>query len=469
MSEIVLNPRSREDRRVALATLVGTSIEWYDFFIYANATALVLAPLYFEPFTASGSELAGRILGFATLGIGFLFRPLGAVVAGHLGDRIGRKSMLVATLLLMGISTALIGVVPTYAQIGAAAPLILMLLRVLQGFSAGGEWGGAALMAVEHAPATKRGLFGGFPQIGVPIGMLIATAVLTVITATTTEAQFRDWGWRIPFLLSILLVVIGLVIRLGVSESPVFRQLTESASHQQVRLPVLQVLRFCWPAIVLGALTFAANNANGYMITGGYILSYSTNELGLERTPVLNMVLLASAAWGVTTMGGAILSDRIGRMAVYKIGFIWMTLWAFPLFLLIDSASVGRIGLAMVVASVGLGFTYGPQAALFTEMYPAQVRFSGAALAYAAGAILGGAFAPLIATWLQAPFEASAAVSTYLALMAAIGLVASFIIRDRTGKKLDASATDIPGAAALNRELGRGSNGRHRAEPGPEA
>jgi MFS family permease len=450
--EPVLSAKNPEDRRVAVATLVGTTIEWYDFFIYANAAALVLAPLFFEPFVAtSGNEVAGRILSFATVGVSFLFRPLGAIVAGHLGDKIGRKAMLVGTLLLMGLATALIGVVPTHAQIGVAAPIILVLLRILQGFSAGGEWGGAALMAVEHAPSHRRGLFGGFPQIGVPLGMLVATGVLAIITATTSEEQFLSWGWRVPFLLSIFLVVVGLVIRLGVSESPVFRELTES--NEQVRLPVVQVLRFCWPAIVLGALTFAANNGNGYMITGGYILSYSTADLGVDRSAVLGMVTIASAVWGVTTMLGAVLSDRIGRTNVYKIGFVWMLLWAYPLFWIIDTASVGLIGLSMAVLAVGLGFTYGPQAALFAEMFPAKVRYSGAALAYAFGAILGGAFSPMIATWLQAEFGTSASVSTYLAVLCVIALGATFAIKDRTGKALDTSATDIPGAAALERSL----------------
>ncbi|QAY62771.1 MFS transporter [Xylanimonas allomyrinae] len=452
-STTVLSTKRKEDRRVALATLVGTSIEWYDFFIYANAAALVLAPLYFDPFTASGSEVAGRILSFATVGVSFLFRPLGAIVSGHLGDRVGRKAMLVGTLLLMGLSTALIGLVPTHAQIGVAAPVLLVLLRIVQGFSAGGEWGGAALMAVEHAPARKRGLFGGFPQIGVPIGMLVATGVLAIVTATTTDEQFLSWGWRVPFLMSIALVAVGLVIRLGVSESPVFKELNEAAEQEQVKMPVLEVMRYCWPAILLGALTFTANNGNGYMITGGYILSYSTNDLGVNRASILGAVTIAAAVWGVTTMVGAAWSDKVGRTTVYKVGFVWMLLWAFPLFWIIDTTNPTLIGLSMSVLAVGLGLTYGPQAALFTEMFPAKVRYSGAALAYAFGAILGGAFSPLIATWLQATFKTSASVSTYLAILSVIALTATFLIKDRTGRPLDASATDIPGAQRLEAAL----------------
>lgn len=444
---LVLNTKSKEHRRVALATLVGTSIEWYDFFIYANAAALVLAPLYFEPFTTSLGDLAGRLLSFATVGVSFLFRPLGAVVAGHLGDRIGRKAMLVATLLLMGAATALIGLVPTYASIGIAAPILLVVLRIIQGFSAGGEWGGAALMAVEHAPARQRGFFGGFPQLGVPIGILGATGVLGAVTTWTTDEQFTSWGWRLPFLVSVVLVVVGLVIRLGVSESPVFRELHES--QDQVTMPIVKVLRYCWPAVLVTTVIFAAHSASGYMIAGGYVLSYSVNELGLDQVPILAAVTLAAAVYAVTTIWAAKLSDRIGRARTYKLGFAWLALWAFPMFWMIDTGSPVLIGLALAVLSGGLGLSYGPQPALFAEMFPAAVRYSGIALGNALGAVLGGAFAPMIATWLQATAGTSAAVSTYLAVMAVIGLAVCFTIRDRTGGPLDRTAFDIPGARQL--------------------
>ncbi|GAA4617028.1 MFS transporter [Saccharopolyspora hordei] len=437
----------REHRRVALGTLVGTTIEWYDFFIYANAAALVLTPMFFEPFVASYGELAGRLVSFATVGVSFIFRPLGAVVAGHFGDKLGRKAMLVLTLLLMGASTTLIGLVPGYAAIGVWAPVLLILLRVLQGFSAGGEWGGAALMAVEHAPANRRGRYGGFPQIGVPVGMLIATAVLSVVTATTTEQQFLDWGWRVPFLLSVVLIVVGMVIRLGIAESPVF---SGEGERERVRLPLVQMFRFNGKQVVQGTLTFAANNAAGYMVTGGYVLSYTTSVLGMERSTILNLVTLTSAAWVVTTMSAAVLSDRIGRTAVYKIGFLTLLVWVFPMFWLVDTEDPVLLAVALLVFSVGIGFTYGPQAAMLAEMFPAQVRYSGAGLSYAFGAVLGGAFAPMIATWLQAAFGSSMAVSGYLFALAAIGLVATFTIKDRTGGPLGADALDIPGAAELS-------------------
>ncbi|MEU6269603.1 MFS transporter [Saccharopolyspora shandongensis] len=445
--ELTRDRTRREHRRVALGTLVGTTIEWYDFFIYANAAALVLTPLFFEPFVASYGELAGRLISFATVGVSFIFRPLGAVVAGHFGDKLGRKAMLVLTLMLMGASTTAIGLVPGYASIGTWAPILLIVLRVLQGFSAGGEWGGAALMAVEHAPAHQRGRYGGFPQIGVPVGMLIATAVLSIVTATTTEQQFLDWGWRIPFLLSVVLIVVGTVIRLGVAESPVFAD--ADCEQPRVRLPLVQMFRFNGPQVLQGALTFAANNAAGYMVTGGYVLSYTTTVLGMDRSTILNLVTLTSAAWVVTTMSGAMLSDRIGRTAVYKIGFTALLVWVFPMFWLIDTKNVLLIGLAMLVFSIGIGFSYGPQAAMLAEMFPAQVRYSGAGLSYAFGAVLGGAFAPMIATWLQAAFGSTTAVSGYLFGLTVVGLIAAFTIKDRTGKPLGPDALDIPGAAKL--------------------
>ncbi len=447
-----LNPKRREDRRVAVATLAGTTIEWYDFFIYSNAAALVLAPLFFEPFGDSMGDLAARLISFATVGVSFFFRPLGAMVAGHYGDRLGRKLMLVLTLVLMGGATVLIGLLPTYDSIGLWAPVLLILLRVLQGFSAGGEWGGAALMAVEHAPARKRGLFGGFPQIGVPLGMLMAAGVLAVVTATTSEEQFLSWGWRVPFLLSVLLIVVGMLIRLGVTESPVFQEVTRN--EEQVRLPLVQMFRFNGRELVKGAFTFAGNNASGYMITGGYILGYTTTELGMDRTTILNLVLLASAAWIVTTLTAARLSDRIGRVRTYQLGFVVLLATVFPLFLLVDTRNVGLIALAMVVFTVGLGLTYGPQAAMFAEMFPARIRYSGAGMAYAFGAIVGGAFAPMIATWLQARFGTNMAVATYLAIFAVVALVAVSTIRDRTGKALvGPDSMDIPGSRELEDTL----------------
>ncbi|MCQ1999869.1 MFS transporter [Arthrobacter zhaoxinii] len=428
-------PMSREERKVLAGTLVGTTIEWYDFFIYAQAAGLVLATLYFGPINDGP---LGQVVSFATIGISFLFRPLGAVVAGHLGDRIGRKKMLVFTLIMMGASTALIGVVPTYAQIGIAGPILLILLRILQGFSAGGEWGGAALLSVEHAPVNKRGLFGAYPQIGVPIGMILATFVMYVLSTSLSEEQFMAWGWRIPFLLSVVLIAVGYFIRRSVAESPVFKEIQERKKESSA--PLGQLFRHNSREVVLSALIFVANNAAGYLVIA-FFASYATGKpetggLGMDRPSVLLATTLGSFGWLIFTLYGGILSDRIGRVRTFQIGYAWVFLWSVPMFLLIDTTNIVLFAVAIFVLTIGLGLSYGPQSAMYAEMFPARVRYSGVSIGYALGAILGGAFAPTIAQALLNETGWSPSIGIYIMVLCVVSLVAVTMVKETKGNDL---------------------------------
>ncbi|MDX2933984.1 MFS transporter [Streptomyces ipomoeae] len=438
------SPASRSQHRtVALAAMAGTTIEWYDFFIYALCTGLVFNRLFFD-----GLGEDSLIISFATIGISFFFRPVGAALAGHLGDRLGRRAMLIATLVLMGAATTLIGLVPTRDSIGMAAPIILVLLRILQGLSAGGEWGGAALISVEHAPTGQRGRFGAYPQLGAPLGLLLANGVLASITGITTDEQFLSWGWRIPFLLSVVLVAAGFVIRRKVEESPVYQELKESGN--QSRTPIAALFKHHWPLVVAGALLFAANNAVGYMTTGGYVQAYSVNHLKMDPTTILICVMVAAVGWLVSTMAGGRLSDRIGRLRVYRIGFVIQLVWMFPFFALLNTAHPGLVVLALALYSIGLGLTYGPQAALFAELYPTSVRYSGAALSYAIGAVLGGAFAPMVAEALQTSTGTVYSVGVYLTAVTVVGLAVTFFLKERQGVPLgDAESGEQDERAAV--------------------
>ncbi|QAY58907.1 MFS transporter [Microbacterium protaetiae] len=435
----IASPKDR--RRVVFATVVGTTVEWYDFFIYAFAAATVFAALFFEPM---GKDFA-QIVSFFSVGVSFLFRPLGAFLAGHFGDKIGRRPMLVITLLLMGAATTLVGVLPTHAAIGVWAPILLIFLRVVQGISAGGEWGGAVLMAVEHAPKKKRGLFGASPQIGVPIGLLLASMVLAVVEAIfpgvpagsdipLQDTAFGQWGWRIPFLLSIVLIGVGYWVRRRVEESPVFEEIAERKA--ETRMPIVQLLRHHLLLVIVAALVFAGNNAVGYMTTGGYVQHYATaadGPIALDPGPVFWVVAISGVSWLFFTWFAGWLSDKLGRRNTYILGWIVQLVGVFLLFPLTNIGTLVSLAAALVILTIGLGFTYGPQAALYSELFPASIRFSGVSISYAIGAILGGAFSPMIA---QAIFQATGStdgITWYLAGMTLVGLVATLLLRDRSG------------------------------------
>ena len=424
--------KRREQRKVLAGTLVGTTIEWYDFFIYAQAAGLVLAGLYFAPMTSDNPALA-QIISWASLGISFLFRPLGAIVAGYLGDRLGRKIMLVFTLVLMGAATALIGLLPTYDSWGVWAPVLLVVLRIVQGFSAGGEWGGAALMSVEHAPVNKRGFFGAYPQIGVPCGMILATFVMYLATTLLSNEDFLAWGWRLPFLFSVVLILVGFVIRRSVDESPVFKEM--QARKSESATPLRQLFRSNSKQVLQSALIFLANNAAGYLLIA-FFSAYATKHLGMERGPVLLASTLAAFTWLIFTMFGGIISDKIGRVRTFQIGYVLLILWAVPMFMLIESGEILWFTVAILVLTIGLGLSYGPQAALYAEMFPTNIRYSGVSIGYAIGAILGGAFAPLIAELLLAETGSSISIGLYIAGLSIISLIAVSTVKETKGKDL---------------------------------
>jgi MFS transporter, MHS family, shikimate and dehydroshikimate transport protein len=380
-----------QQRRAAVASLVGTTIEWYDFYLYATAAALVFGPLFFSDVDPATGVLAS----FATYAAGFGARPVGALVSGHLGDRIGRRTMLVAALLLMGVATAGIGVLPTFTQVGLVAPALLVVLRLLQGVAVGAEWGGAVLMSVEHSSGRRRGLFGSFPQIGSPAGMLLASGIFAVVRGTMDEQTFLAWGWRIPFLLSLVLVGIGLAIRLTVADPPVFQQ--ARARAELVRRPIVEVMRTHRRNLWLTIGMRMSQNAL-YVLCTTFALTYLSKGSTVDPGAGLTAVVVASAIGLVSTPLWAVLSDRVGRRPVYLSGAVGAAIFMIVFFLLLDTGSTLLIVVAMVLTvNVFHDAMYGPQAAWFSELFSTEVRYSGASIGYQFGSVLSGGTAPLIA------------------------------------------------------------------------
>ncbi len=408
--------------RVAIASWIGTSIEWYDFFLYGTAAALVLGPLFFDP---KLSPLAAQLSAFATFWVGFAARPVGGVVFGHFGDRLGRKTMLVLTLLIMGVATFLVGCLPTFKDIGIFAPILLVILRFAQGFAVGGEWGGAVLMATEHSPSGRRGFFGSWPQLGVPIGLLLSSLVFSFVS-TTFSKDFLTFAWRIPFLLSAVLVAVGLFIRLSISETPEFERV--KATRTVARMPVVDVLRTSWRTVLLAMGAFFVTNGAFYIFITFVINPYGKTVLKLPTTTMLNATLIGAVAMGVTILLAGALSDRIGRLPVYLFGAAFVGLMAFPVFWLIDTKSTLLIDLALALGIGGIGIMYGPQAAFFSELFGANVRYSGASIGYQVTAIFAGGPAPFVATALLAQYHnASWPIALYIIGMAVVTFICTFL------------------------------------------
>jgi metabolite-proton symporter len=420
--------------RIVSASLVGTTIEWYDFFLYSSAAALVFGKLFFP----TADPLTGTLLAFTTYALGFLARPIGGLIFGHFGDKIGRKKLLVVSLLMMGVSTFAIGLLPTYASVGALAPLLLTLLRLIQGFALGGEWGGAVLIVSEHGGARRRGFWASWPQCGAPGGNLLATAVLAILAAVQTDDAFLAWGWRIPFLLSAVLVVVGLWIRLAVSESPVFLAARRKAEEEGAveDAPAVQVFKRSWREVLIAMGARIAENVSYYVLTA-FILVYVVQALALSKSTGLNAVLIASAVHFVTIPLWGLLSDKIGRRPVYLFGTVGMAVWVFVFFAMLDTRSFPVIVLATTIGLVLHGAMYGPQAAFVAELFPTRVRYTGASISSQLSSIVAGAVAPLIAVALLDAWGSTLAVSLYVVAMCVITTVALLLSRETKGTSLE--------------------------------
>jgi MFS family permease len=427
-------------RQVVLASLIGTTIEWYDFFLYGTAAALVFGPLFFP----KSDPLTGILQAFLTYSLGFVARPIGGIVFGHFGDRIGRKRLLMASLVLMGVASAAMGLLPTYRQVGVWAPISLAALRFVQGFAVGGEWGGAVLMSGEFGDAAHRGTWAGWPQVGVPAGNLLAAGVLAVMAAVLSSKDFLGWGWRVAFLLSALLVAVGWWVRSTLSESPLFEAAEATAAHERELAPALQALKHRPGGIAVGAGLKLGENTCYYVIAT-FSIAYLGETLKAPRQLGLNALLIGSFVEMLTLPLFSALSDRIGRRPVYIFGAIGMAIWMFVFFALLREMSPLAITAAMTVGLVLHGAMYGPQAAFISELFPTRYRYSGSSISYQVTSIFAGSLAPVIAIALLQWTHATGAISLYVAGACAVSALAAFIARETKG--LSFAEIDARGAA----------------------
>jgi metabolite-proton symporter len=440
MTATTYTPLSESDhsaqlRKAVIASTIGTAIEWYDFFLYGTAAGLIFGKLYFP----NEDALTATLAAFGTYFIGFVGRPIGAAIFGHYGDRIGRKGTLIATLLCMGIATFLIAFVPTYSEIGIWGAVILTVLRMIQGIGVGGEWGGSVLLAMEWSRHHhERGLVASWPQFAVPCGLFLANLAVLAFSAISGD-QFATWGWRIPFALSIILVGVGLWIRLGIFETPVFRKLIETDRIEKA--PVVEVLKLQWKEIVLSAFVRMAEQAPFYIFTA-FIFAYATGTLHMSRNLILVAVLVAAVVSFVTIPLSGYISDRIGRRKMYMIGAATVGVFGFLYFAMVDTASPVLVFIAIVLSLIPHDMQYGPQAALIAEAFTPRLRYSGASLGYQLASIIAGGPAPLIATALFASYHSGYAISIYIAICAVISLIAAALMPDYTGRDISMEYDD---------------------------
>jgi MFS transporter, MHS family, shikimate and dehydroshikimate transport protein len=412
--------RNSEALKVALASLVGSTIEWYDFFLYGTASALVFGDLFFPTF----SPLVGTLLSFSTMAVGYIARPLGAIIMGHFGDKLGRKTMLVSSLVIMGVATTIIGLLPSFNTIGIAAPVILVMARLLQGFAVGGEVGGAITMAVEHAPDRRRGLYGGFPQLGVASGLVLANLIFLASNAFLRADQFKSFGWRIPFLVSVILVLVGVYVRLRVSESPIFKFMKRAG--EEIKIPLVTLFGRAWKQILIVALSTLFTNVMGF-IGLIFMLRYATTTLGFTRSTILTFTIIANLIEIPATLYFADLSDRVGRRTIYLWALAFAIVWGAVFFPLVNTAIPAVVFAAILVARLCIAAIFGPQAALFSELFDTNIRYSGISVGYSISSIIG-AQTPAIAALLVAATGGTVILSGYIAAAAVISFITALFL-----------------------------------------
>ena len=435
MNQFTSVNQDKNMRKVAITALAGTSIEWYDFFLYGAAAALIFPTAFF----GEVPETTALILSLLTFAAGFIARPIGGIIFGHFGDRVGRKKTLIAALMLMGISSTLIGLLPTYAMIGVTAPILLTLLRFAQGLAIGGQWGGAMLLVTESAPSNQRGYYGAFAQAGAPIGVILANLALIVTSALVSEEFFNTWGWRIPFLASAVLILISMYIQLNLEDTKAFKALatnSDNGSNEKVKSsPVVEAIRRYPKRIMLAAGAFLSVQVTFYILIA-FMLAYGVSSANMERDDMLTAVLIGCAIMVPLQFMFSSYSDRNGRKGIFMLGAILSGIWAFAIFPLVDTGNFWLIVLALTFGLIFLAMMYGPQAAFFTELFSTEVRYSGATLGYQFGAIVGGAFAPTIAVKLWSDFDIFW-VSVYIAFAAFFTLISVMALTETYQSNLD--------------------------------